>query len=139
ADLSLRTMSSGERSVVLAQLSSLCEEYEDWIKQKMHDVSDPGSPSWVPEDLRVVAASHLDDATVALRRMRNGIQLLEEDDVAFDAFTLANKAMHMQRARQDWIRRGARGEFTLSTQSWRPFQLAFILINLPSTTDRQSD
>ena len=139
ADLSLHTMSSGKRTEVLAQLNSLSDEYEAWINQKKKDVSDADSPSWVPEDLRAVAASHLDDATVALRRMRNGIRLLEEDDVAFDAFTMANKAMHMQRARQDWIRRGAQGEFTLSTQSWRPFQLAFILINLPSTTDRQSD
>ena len=139
ADLSLSTMSSGDRHVVLAQLGSLCNTYESWIDTKRTEVTTSSSSSWVPEELRPIADDHLDDAMTALHRMRNGIRLLETDPVAFDAFTMANKAMHMQRARQDWIRNGARGEFVLSDQKWRPFQLAFILINLPSTTDRQSE
>ena len=53
------------------------------------------------------------------------------------AFRLANEAMQLQRARQDWVRKGANGSVGDGTQDrWYPFQIAYILLNLPGLADR---
>ncbi|MHA7181619.1 helicase-related protein [Arthrobacter sp. MDB2-24] len=135
-DLSLSLLSAGTRDEVLAQLTRLATDYSSWIKATTNSMSANG-PSHVPQHLRGVADKHMEHAAEAHGRISAGISLLAHDDVAFEAFQLANRAMHMQRARQDWVRKGAQGEFALGEQSWRPFQIAFILINLPSVTDDQ--
>lgn len=134
ADLSFALLGTGTRAEVLAQLTRLASDYSSWIAATVDSTSANG-PSNVPEHLRSVTDKHMEGAAEANRRITAGISLLSQDDTAFDAFQLANRAMHLQRARQDWVRSGANGEFELGEQSWRPFQIAFILINLPSVTN----
>lgn len=136
ANLSLTFMASASRSEIVTQLSLLAQDYSAWIAESTASMAEDG-PAHVPPHLRGVAADHMAQAGTAHRRIRTGIGLLAQDDGAFAAFQLANKAMHMQRSRQDWVRNGAKGEFVLGAQAWRPFQIAFILINLPSVTDDQ--
>lgn len=136
ANLSLSFMGSARREDVVAQLNLLAEDYSSWITASSDSVTADGAAQ-VPPHLRDVAAEHMKQAGTAHARIRAGIQLLVNDDNAFEAFQLANRAMHMQRSRQDWVRKGAIGEFVLGAQAWRPFQIAFILINLPSVTDDQ--
>ncbi|MHA7292468.1 helicase-related protein [Arthrobacter sp. HLT1-21] len=138
ADLSLSLLGTGTRKEVLAQLTQLATDYSSWITTTTKSMSADG-PSHVPSHLRGVGEKHMEQATEAHGRISKGIKLLAENDVAFEAFQLANSAMHMQRARQDWVRKGAQAEFELGKQSWRPFQIAFILINLPSVTDDQDE
>ncbi|MHA7209661.1 helicase-related protein [Arthrobacter sp. MDT1-65] len=134
ANLSLHLLGSGTREDVLTELSVLAADYSSWITTTRTSMSVDG-PSYVPGRLRGVADRHMHQAVEAHRRIACGIEKLRDDEDAFDAFQLANRAMHLQRARQDWVRDGAGSEFTLGEQAWRPFQLAFILINLPSVTD----
>ncbi|MGW6173693.1 helicase-related protein [Arthrobacter sp. NPDC055138] len=134
ANLSLSFMGSASRGDVVAQLSVLAEDYSSWIEASINSMTVQG-PGEVPPHLQGVAADHMSQARTAHDRIKAGIRLLEQDDKAFEAFQLANKAMHMQRSRQDWVRKGAHGEFVLGDQAWRPFQIAFILINLPSVTE----
>lgn len=136
ADLSIESMYSKDRGAVLAELERLCEEYEVWISARERGASIEGGMDHVVDALRETANSHFTDARSALARVRAGIDLLRKDDLAFEAFRLANEAMHIQRSRQDWARRGGQGEFRRTAQSWRPFQIAFVLLNLPSVTDR---
>lgn len=139
ADLSLSVLSAGGRERVLEELSTLCSQYGAWIEARESGlVAGTGSDEVRNAQLHDVAGSHLLAAKEALGRMRVGLELLATDDQAFEAFQLANRAMHFQRARQDWVRGGANGEFELGAQKWRPFQIAFVLINLPSLTDRES-
>lgn len=137
-ELSLESMYSLPREDVLAQLERLCGDYETWIGDRERGMQLAGDDH-VPEGLRPTATQHMHDAREALARIRNGIELLRRDDIAFEAFQLANEAMHHQRSRQDWNRRGSQGDFALTPQKWRPFQIAFVLLNLPSITDRDSD
>jgi hypothetical protein len=77
--------------------------------------------------------------------MQAGIDCLAEDDDALKAFRFANQAMALQRVHTVFsanVRRGERqpedsldAEDQLKNRSWRLFQLAFILLNLPSLTD----
>lgn len=139
ADLTMQTLSSGGADVVLSELSLLCDRYETWIADRRTGVDEGSGTDRVSDELKKIAGSHLDAAQEALSRMRNGIELLRKDSLAFEAFTMANQAMHLQRARQDWIRAGSSGTFELTNQTWRPFQIAFVLINLPSLTNRHSE
>ena len=74
-----------------------------------------------------------------LERIEAGIQLLEQDAKAAEAFAFMNRAMWYQRTHSIYsekIRRGEQPDFDKQTdvpdnRRWYPFQLAFILLNLP--------
>ncbi|WCI09640.1 hypothetical protein PJ267_09075 [Arthrobacter sp. OVS8] len=137
ADLSFGFLSNASSDQVAAQLSLLVKEYREWIAGKLAGLDIQASADEdVPEQLRSTAESHLEAASAAANRIQVGIEILRVDPMAFNAFQLANRAMHIQRSRQDWVRAKSKGTFVLDEkQSWRPFQIAFILLNLPSLTE----
>ncbi|MFD3425568.1 helicase-related protein [Nocardia fluminea] len=84
-----------------------------------------------------VARRHVAAAHTASDRIEAGIDLLRDDPDSMRAFRLSNQAMQLQRARQDWVRRGAKGSVGDGAQDrWYPFQIAYILLNLPGLADR---
>jgi hypothetical protein len=108
-------------------LSPLLDEYGAWIR-KQRDV-DLGREGF--EQTREVL---LDKASHARDRMREGIELLGRDVDVAEAFRLANKAMHVAALQADKWREDKRYSETVQPR-WRPFQLAFVLLNLPSIVD----
>ena len=83
----------------------------------------------------------LANARVAANRIRQGIEALSDPKV-FRAFTLANAAMARQARRRDGLQRRVRPE-QVDEPTWRPFQLAFFLLNLkgivePDHADRRT-
>lgn len=75
-------------------------------------------------------------------RLQQGIDTLKSDEKALAAFRFANQAMAKQRVRSQYaleIRRGMDvtvEQFdVLKNRSWRPFQLAFLLLPIPSLAD----
>ncbi len=82
----------------------------------------------------------------AADRIEAGLTLLTTDPKAWQAFRFANQAMALQRQHTVAVR-NARGQTDLSwkealaqadvpsERSWRPFQIAFVLLNLPALTD----
>ena len=60
--------------------------------------------------------------------MAHGVQLLA-DPVVLDAFRIANRAMATATRRRFGVMQG-KDTATVQPQ-WRPFQLAFLLMNLP--------
>jgi len=81
----------------------------------------------------------------ALERIKAGIDLIETSTLAEDAFRFANHAMWQQRIHSTLSRKVRKKEMksedgveTLDlakNRSWRLFQIAFVLLNLPSLTD----
>jgi hypothetical protein len=112
------------------KLEGFVTQYRDWIENQRRTV--PSSP----KRRRETAEKLLDRAQVAASRMEKGIQLMAETQV-FTAFKLANGAM-ASAARQ---RLGVmQGKDPQSIQpAWRPFQLAFLLMNLGGIADPASD
>ena len=134
ANIKLGFLGSARTDEVLTELETLAKDYELWIRKTESTITSPLGN--IREHLKPVAGRHMEAATDALNRIRNGIELLRSNPDAMMAFQLANQAMHMQRSRQDWVRKNRPGAFQLDeNQAWRPFQLAFILINLPSVSD----
>ncbi|NEM05460.1 helicase-related protein [Geodermatophilus normandii] len=133
-DLRMSHLAEAQDDVVLGGLRRLVEEYRRWIAEQRAE------GDRLPPPLRNTAARHMDDAEEAARRILSGIDLLAERRDAMLAFRLMNRAMQVQRARQDWIRAGARGEPPNGTgQTWRPFQIAFVLLALRGIVDPEHE
>jgi hypothetical protein len=91
-------------------------------------------------DQRLYAAGQIAD------RLDRAIDMLQEEPTAREAFRFANQAMALQRVRSELVRRRLGdpdldpdtlvAELDIPNQrSWRPFQLAFMLLCLPGLTD----
>lgn len=120
------------------KLNNLANRYENWINNlPIQEVEDKESANKVIRDCRV-----------ALARMRNGIKVLSnrEDDIPFLAFKFMNEVMHTQIAMKKYAKNREKTtleiELKKNSLNWRPFQLAFILINIeglvnPISADRK--
>jgi hypothetical protein len=112
------------------KLEGFVRQYRQWIETQRTRV--PSSP----KRRRETGEELLHRSQVAASRMEKGIQLMADTQV-FTAFKLANGAM-ASAARQ---RLGVmQGKDPQSIQpAWRPFQLAFLLMNLGGLADPVSD
>lgn len=121
-------------------LNPLADAYEAWIIDQEARLANP------PADLtpyRLDAEDTLKQCRVTLARIRAGIDLVGRDPQAAEAFRFANRAMWQQRVRTRYAReaRQAADKIDLAAidvprqRSWYPFQLAFILLNLPGLVD----
>ena len=122
---------------LVATLSVIPREYERWIKNQAVQANSPELTSHSDATDFVLGRSRR-----ALERLREGIRTLEADPRAADAFRFANKAMWLQRIRSEYAVRRRRGdEIDMAmldrpeNRSWYPFQLAYILIAIPSLAE----
>ena len=125
------SMSHLAESADLADLRTLVEEYRTWIA----DLSSNGLSDLDSQTLE----HHRQAAEQAADRMDSGINVLLRDPKVRTAFNLMNRAMAEQRSRQDFHRQGGIGDPPdTGSAEWRPFQMAFILVNLEGLTDPTS-
>jgi hypothetical protein len=118
---------------VTAIVQPLLDAYGQWIDKRRSEAMT------LSPDLRATADIHLDLCTQALQRMTTGLTLIQNNPQVFEAFRFANKAMLYQRScskwAQDYRQTGERTSQPRWEGTWRPFQLAFILLNLPGIVD----
>lgn len=140
----------------ISELYRLCDFYEEWIIGLEKEE--------IPEKYKITATRHIKNCKNCLLRMRNGINLLQKNEKVKIAFQYMNLAMLMQQLHynlplQSWEDDGNDGiilsnpikrlpePYDKSTWydaehkhygEWRPFQLAFVLMNLESMADRCS-
>lgn len=105
-------------------LQRLCDCYEAWI-----NIQTSGKAAGLSGDEAATAAENLKTCSDILKRLHESAQAISKDRCLFQAFQLANFAMHVQHG---WDKsKAARGSLR-----WRPFQLAFLLLSLPSAANR---
>lgn len=97
-------------------LQPLIDGYGVWISHQKARVNDLDSK------YQRAGNRHLESCDRALLRMQEAIDLIIGNEEVRLAFCLANKAIDLQAS---WKGRG--GNFR-----WRPFQLAFVLMNIPA-------
>ncbi|MFS8068881.1 MAG: DNA/RNA helicase, partial [Byssovorax sp.] len=110
-------------------LSPLIETYAKWIDDQRYMPLDRTS-------LEKTRAELMGKADRVKERIVEGIALLgkPENKRALRAFQLANQAMHVAALQADKTREDPR--YVGGKQpEWRPFQIAFVLMNLPSVVD----
>lgn len=118
---------------LIATLASVADGYAAWIAaERARSAAD------VPASLASQAEQNLKRCEQAMRRMRDGIALIESDPQVELAFRLANRAMYIQAAWASGRRCAAEDENSADAFdfSWRPFQIAFALLCLPSSVER---
>ena len=133
-------------SLGLAELARallpLAQGYSAWLDQRAREAA-----ASLPEHLRDTAAEAISRARRIEARIRAGIDLLgTPGNTPLEAFRFANKAMALQRRHSEIVRARAKDpSLSLADAerqveergepAWRPFQLAFVLLNLPALTD----
>ena len=136
--LDMEALAAMDRSRLVEVLSILTEDYEAWIGEQRDRVG----TDVVGFDEHAHAA--LDRCAQIHERLVEGLRVLENeaDDTALVAFRFMNRVMAKQRIRSMYAlarRRGDKVEVEdfdeRRNRSWRPFQLAFVLLSLPSLAD----
>ena len=143
----------GSKEETIAELSAMCEKYATWINglsERVSTISDRGT-----------ATRHIENCRRCLKRMEEGVELLKNDSDILLAFQLMNRAMLLQQLHynlplQKWVCEDGNTIHLekpvevlpdVSNQDtwygdksrygkWRPFQLAFVLMNLKSMAKR---
>lgn len=138
-----------EKTTKIDKLESLSRAYASWIELLVEESAS------LPSQYGETAKKHIDNCKYCLGRINKGIEVLRNNQIAWDAFQLANRAMYMQR-----IQVGVQERFDnvypdISPESdelgrilenmdyyetedkcfWRPFQIAFLLMCVKATTD----
>lgn len=118
-----------------ARLEPLVVAYREWIGLEKAKIDDPGEGL---EHFRAAARTALERCERTLQRIETGLELLVADPQVAEAFRFMNHAMWLQRTRSlfsEGVRRGRDIDYNdvdvPRNRSWYPFQLAFILLNLP--------
>lgn len=137
--LDMKNLAEATTADLKTALQPLTTAYQTWIERQQARIADPNEGL---DPYRDTAENALGHCREVLRRIEEGITTLQTNPQAADAFRFMNRAMGLQRIHSLYSERKRRGEtLTLDdidiakNRSWYPFQLAFILLNLPSTTD----
>jgi len=131
--LDMKLLATLETPKLIEALKLLTTDYESWINEQGQRIkSEVGS-------FETRAEEALERCSQVLDRLKDGIETLGKDSNALDAFRFANSTMALQRVKSIQAlaqRRGKPVTFEsvdiAKNRSWRPFQLAFVLMSIPS-------
>ena len=140
--LDMKDLAGMPKTDLVAGMRRMETAYTAWIDREQGKLQDP------TERL----SSHLSAARRTMtgcqevcRRIHAGIDLIEQNPEAELAFRFSNQVMALQRVRSTFSRLVRKKEIKSEdgpgaldipeNRSWRLFQLAFILLNLPSLND----
>src|SRR5262249_41546561 len=118
--LEAQWLATASAADLVAGLEDLVSAYRTWISREAGRL--PG----LPVEFQAQARKHIERCERGAERMMEGIAGIRADTQTRRAFQLAQSAMATQFG---WSREGA-------VLKWRPFQLAFQLLVLPSLSEK---
>lgn len=141
-------ISKESRAKKIVLLNKFLLAYSNWIEELGKQIKD------IEEGYKDEAQNQLYKCRVVLTRIGRGINILAKDNRVYEAFTLMNRAMLMQRAHSK-LSSSEYDRFPMDKDkeipvfdynkiekkdaSWRAFQLAFILMSIESITNPQCE
>jgi len=128
-------------------LEPLIQEYKKWVDDTKSKIN---SSDKFDSNEREIIFHKIKSTDLVIKRMNQGIELLESDENAFDSFKFANMAIAWQQVHGKWARDNAENGdvegvdplepiYKDKKPKWRLFQIAFILLNLESITNPKSE
>ncbi len=136
--LDMQELAGMERRRLVEALAVLTNDYAKWIAERRDGIG----TDVVGFDEHAYAA--LDRCDEIHARLVDGVRLLadEKNELALKAFRFANAVMAQQRIHSIYALARRRGENVdaadfdqRKNRSWRPFQLAFVLLSIPALAD----
>ena len=136
--LDMRTLAGLDQKELGIVLDILADDYETWIGEQRNRIGASVT------GFDGAATEALLRCEKVLERLREGIRVLGSDARAWKSFKLANLAMADQRVRSIYALEHRRDpakqidpkDFDIpKNRSWRPFQLAFVLLSIPALAD----
>lgn len=110
-------------AAIRAALMPLVERYSGWIEEQ-------AAVAGLNSQQRATASQLLANARGQAERIARGIEALAEPDIR-DAFAIANRTMAIAARQRYGVMQGLKADDpALRPPAWRPFQLAFLLMNL---------
>ena len=141
--LDMKELSQTPTHEFYEHLKALPEAYAEWISKRKEEISQAMHEF---ADHRGAAQDAMQHCERALQRIRKGLDLISNNETAAEAFRFANRSMWLQRIRTMYAEQVRRGDAVneedidvVKKRTWYPFQLAFILLNLPGLTDLNHD
>lgn len=147
----LSDLDSTDKAQKLADLKSLVDQYKSWVERLKHAAEN------LDTRYHSAAAKNIEECERAYQRMYSGLETLENNENAYAAFCLANRAMFMQRVHlrmqrktsdterypddktiADLLRSMDYRKESDEDAKWRPFQIAFILMDVDSIVNDTS-
>ncbi len=137
--LDANILANSTQDQIYNNLMNLVDSYRLWIKKNIKYVKDH-KDEWKESDLKIIHGDEdkgkeglLSKQENALNRIEEGINLIKSNELVYLSFCFANKTISLQ---NEWDQkyRGVEYDF-----KWRPFQLAFILMNLESIFNDNSE
>lgn len=143
----LSDLNSIDRDTKISSMYSLVDLYKSWV------VDLEKTASLLDTKYISAASKNIAECRRAYERMYAGIKTLKENETAYKAFLLANRAMFMQRVHitmqsdmakksadrypedeeiSDWLRNVDYYKEDDASCRWRPFQIAFLLMDINS-------
>ena len=139
------------RNSVIEEMSRIADQYSLWIEKESKKFKELDNQKKYANAFN----SNRDECVSALQRIRKGIEILKTNEEAYTAFRLMNEAILMQQIRSRLPIRKTfvddEGRIAVSgrivpvvlddslVNSWRPFQIAFILSVLESLVDEECE
>ena len=128
-----------DQTTITNRLNKFIAQYARWIDQQKQ----------TSDAKKKVGKSIIRNLDETLKRLEQGVRLLQENDKLFKAFQYANTAMLLQfLLAGDFYKKVQQTDLKQQTESlfekqeknpvYRPFQLAFLLLSLDSIIDPQS-
>lgn len=135
--LDMKSLAETPADQLATKLEALPKAYTEWIKKEQAKIESDSTLAEFKEQ----AKEAVDNCSKACARIEEGIALLKTDPKAAESFLFTNRAMWLQRIHtifSEQVRRGGKAKLEEidieRNRSWYPFQLAFVLLNLPGIT-----
>ena len=123
--LSLDYWIKAERHIACSKLQGFIDEYSKWRDEQAIIVDSLNNEH---DDASKLILRHVDECIV---RLSNGVEILKNNELAWQAFRLMNESMLLQRLKTKRIAQ--------EDVRWYPFQLAYILQIVPDIVNGNSD
>lgn len=131
-----------KKNETIERLNTLADSYDNWINKTLRSNACMSDTAFKEE----IGNTVIERCEDALSRIRKGIQIIETDDIAFEAFCFMNRVIFLQNSIKNYSKKHGKGidcnfqefvspKIAANNFGWRPFQIAFILMNLAGIVD----
>lgn len=139
--LNLSILNDSTKEEIIDLLNKFADSYKEWIDGKSNEINDVN----FDDIYKDVAGINIDNCIIAYNRIKEGIKLLVNDSNVYKSFELANTAMLIQRIQTHHPNNLEKHDsidmyknYDIKEAKWRGFQLAFLLMTIPSLVDPQN-